>query len=201
MGITGVVLAGGQSKRMGEDKAFLNYKGKTFLRHILEEIDKFVDDIVISINKPVNLYENEIKNLKKPVKFVKDIDKFAGPLNGIVSCAESIKSDKFFLLTCDTPLFNGKLIPFFQSLLEDYDCVIPVIDGKYQFLNTIYSKKSLEVAKNLYLKEMKNSLYAWVKNLKVKYIEEKDIKNIDKNLGSYFSVNTPQQYKLLLENF
>jgi len=199
--ITAVLLAGGQSKRMGKDKAFLKYKGNTFLKIILKEIQDFVDEIILSINKPEDLYRDEISFLNKPVKFVKDIDKFGGPLNAVVSCANEIETDSFFLLTCDTPLFKGTLISYFQSTIENYDCVIPVINGKYQPINTIYKKDTLEVAKDTYLNQRKNSLFAWINRLNVKYVDEEEIKKIDKELGSYFSVNTPKQYQKLLEKF
>ncbi len=201
MSITAVLLAGGQSKRMGKDKAFLKYKGNTFLKTILKEIQDFVDEIILSINKPEDLYRDEITFLNKPVKFIKDIDKFGGPLNAVVSCANEIETDSFFLLTCDTPLFKGKIIPYFQSILEDYDCIIPVINGKYQPINTIYKKNTLEIAKDIYFNQRKNSLFAWIDKLNVKYVYEEEIKIIDKALGSYFSVNTPEQYQKLLEKF
>ncbi len=201
MSITAVLLAGGQSKRMGKDKPFLKYKGNTFLKTILKEIQDFVDEIILSINKPEDLYRDEITFLNKPVKFVKDIDKFGGPLNAVVSCANEIKTDNFFLLTCDTPLFKGNIIPYFQSILEDYDCILPVINGKYQPINTIYKKNTLEIAKDIYFNQRKNSLFAWINKLNVKYVYEEEIKIIDKALGSYFSVNTPEQYQKLLEKF
>ena len=201
MNITAVLLAGGQSKRMGRDKAFLKYRGETFLRIILKEIQDYVDEIILSINKPEDLYRDEIKFLNKPVKFVKDNDRFGGPLNAVVSCANEIETDSFFLLTCDTPLFKGELIPYFQSNIGNYDCIIPVINGKYQPINTIYKKYTLEVAKDTYFNQRKNSLFDWINRLNVKYVDEEEIKNIDKRLGSYFSVNNPKQYQKLFEKF
>ena len=201
MGTTAVLLAGGQSKRMGKDKAFLKYKNKTFLRLILEEIEDYVDEIILSINKDENLYKDEIKGINKDIIFVKDIDSYAGPLNAVVSCADKIKQDKFFLLTCDTPLFKGELIPYFNSLIENYDCIIPIINGKYQPINTIYKRETLEIAKNLYFDEKKDALFSWINRLNVKYVNEGEIKEVDKILGSYFSINTPKQYERLLNIF
>jgi len=199
MEITALLLAGGLSKRMGKDKAFLIYKGKTFLRNILESVQPYVDEIILSINKSEDLYLKELKGINKKIKFVKDRDIYGGPLNAIVSCAPEINTKYFFLLTVDTPLFKGELIPFLKDKISDYDCVIPVVNGKYQPLNTIYNSKSLSIANQVYAVEKKDAIFDWVKRLNIKYIYDDELRKIDKNLGSYFSVNTPYNYETLLK--
>ncbi len=199
MEITGLVLAGGQSKRMGEDKAFLIYNKKTFLRNILEALDKYCSQIVIVINKDKELYKDEIKNLSSEIRFVKDKYPYAGPLNGILSSLESIKNKLVYITPCDTPLLNPEIIPFFVERINGYDAVIPEIKGKIQPLNALYKKEALEISKNLFEREGKKSLMAFLEKLKVKYIDETEIKKIDKNLYSYFSVNTKENYQALLQ--
>jgi len=199
MEITALLLAGGLSKRMGRDKAFLTYKGKTFLRNILESIQPYVDKIILSINKSEDLYLNELSGIDREIRFVKDKDRYRGPLNAVVSCSSEISTKYFFLLTVDTPLFKGELIPFLKNKISDYDCVIPVVNGKYQPLNTIYNSKSLSIANQVYTLEKKDAIFDWVKRLNVKYIYDDELRKIDKNLGSYFSVNTPDNYETLLK--
>ncbi len=197
MNITGLVLAGGQSKRMGEDKAFLKFKNKTFLRNILESLDKYCNQIVIVINKEESLYQNEIKNLNAEIIFVKDKYPYEGPLNGILSSLEFIKNDLVYITPCDTPLLNPEIIPYFYQIINGYDAVIPSIKGKIQPLNALYKKQSLEFTKQVFEKEKKKSLMAFLEKLKIKYVNEEEIKKIDENLYSYFSVNTKESYEIL----
>ncbi len=193
--ITGIVLAGGESKRMGKDKAFLYLCGKTFLRHILEKLDKHCNQIIISGNKEKNLYIKEASDLKAEILFVKDINPYTGPLNGIVSCIDYIKNEYIFISTCDTPLLRAKLIPFFMEEIDDYEAVIPVIKGKFQPLNTLYRKSAILKGKEAYNEKGIRSLYRWIKLIRHKNIFEDKILSIDRDLSSYLSVNTPQLYE------
>ncbi|WP_457640945.1 molybdenum cofactor guanylyltransferase [Persephonella sp.] len=192
---TGIVLAGGESKRMGKDKAFLKLKGKTFLRHVLETLDKHCDQIIISGNKEKDLYLQETKGLKSEIIFVKDIKPYEGPLNGIVSCLEYIKSNDVFIATCDTPLLKSELIPFLKRELNGFDAVIPVINGKFQPLNTVYKKSAIIKGKEAFHEKGTKSLYKWIELLKYKRIFEDKLLSIDPDMFSYMSVNTPEIFE------
>ncbi len=194
--ITTIILAGGESKRMGQDKAFLLWEGKTFIRHILESVDTFSSQIIISGNKPPNIYLKEAENLKNIPLVIKDITPFSGPLNGIVSCSSFIEREIVFLSTCDTPYLNIQALEYLYNSLEGYETVIPVIGEKFQPLNTFYTKEAVKKAYRMYSQGVR-SLFQWIKSLKVKYIPDKDLKKFDPNLRTFTSINTPRDY----ENF
>lgn len=194
MKISAILLAGGQSKRMGKDKAFLKLNGKTFLRIIAEKLSEYCDQIIVSGNKDKEEYLSYLDGIKSQIDFVRDIHPYAGPLNGIISCREKIKNDLVFISTCDTPLLNKEIIPFLCKKIDGFDAVIPVTSGKKQFLNTIYKKSAIETGEKLY-QEGVRSLHRWVSNLKILEISEKEIKQVDKNLFSYWSINRPEDYE------
>ncbi len=192
-----IVLAGGQSKRMGKDKAFLSYKGKTFLRNILEKLDKFCNQIIIVGNKDPELYLNEANSINAEINFTKDKYPYAGPLNGLLSVSDLIKNEVVYVTPCDTPLLNGEIIPFLVESLDNYDAVVPQVNGKYQPLNAVYTKNALKKVKDIYEKENVRSLMGFLKRINTKILDENDIKKIDKDLLTYFSVNTPEAYQQL----
>ncbi len=196
--ISCILLAGGQSKRMGKDKAFLKLQDKTFLRLILESVDNYCDEIVIVGNKEKKVYLKEAENLKASIKFTKDLYPYQGPLNGIISAVDHISADYVFVATCDTPLIKGQIISLLQSYIDDYDTVVPVINGKIQPLNTLYKKLSLKKAKDLFLSG-ERSLFSLIQSLNTRYLDENCIRSIDKNLSSYWSINTPQDYEKLIQ--
>lgn len=198
MSLDCIVLAGGQSKRMGRDKAFLPFKNKTFLRNILERIDGFCSRFLIVVNKDFSLYEEQVKDLKSKVVFIKDINPYDGPLNGIVSAYPYIKSEKVLITTCDTPVINTELLQKLSIQLNNYDAVIPEIDSKIQPLNTFYTKNAVEKAVEIY-KQGKKSLMVWLDNLNYKTINKEYIQKYDKEILTYKSINTPESYKWLLE--
>lgn len=189
-----VILAGGQSKRMGTDKAFLKLDDKTFLQIIVEKLSKKCDELILSVNKEKEIYEKHLRNFN--FKIVKDKNPYEGPLNAISSVADSITNDYVFIATCDTPLINEKLIDFYLEVIENYDAVIPVINRKVQPLNTLYTKKAVLKSKEIYGKV--KSLTGWINSLNVFWITEKHIEKIDKNADTYKSINTQQDYENLL---
>jgi molybdopterin-guanine dinucleotide biosynthesis protein A len=197
--ITTVVLAGGQSKRMGKDKAFLEWNGKSFLRHILEQVDTFSNQIIISGNKEKNLYLKEAEHIKNEPVVVKDIAPYSGPLNGIASCCEFIKNETVFIATCDTPVIKENVVYFFLENIGVSQGVVPIINGKFQPLNTIYKKEAIKKAKVLYEKGVK-SLFRWIKEINVKYIDESQLKNYDPKLLMFKSINTPSDYLEFLKD-
>ncbi len=195
--ITSIILAGGESKRMGKDKAFLNWKGKTFLRHILEKVSVFSDEIILSVNKNEEIYENQIKDIDVPVKIVKDLNPYSGPLNGIHSCSDFVEYNNVFISTCDTPDIKISAIEYLFENLKGYDGVIPVINGKFQPFNTFYKKEAVLKTSRLY-EEGIRSIFRWIKTLNVRYIEDRDLRKYDSSLSTFTSINTPEEYKKFL---
>lgn len=193
-----VILAGGQSKRMGRDKAFIPFKNKTFLRNILETLDSICQKFIIVVNKDFSLYKKEVENIQSEVIFVKDIDPYLGPLNGVVSAISCVETDTVFIGTCDTPILNLNLLKNLYKEINSFEAVIPEIDGKYQPLNTFYKKEALKKAEKLY-KSGNKSLMSLVDSLKIKRINKEYIQKYDKDIFTYKSINTPESYAELLK--
>jgi len=194
MKISAILLAGGQSKRMGKDKAFLQLDGKTFLRIIAEKLSAYCEQIIVSGNREKEEYLSQLYGIKSQIDFVKDVNPYTGPLNGIISCRKKIKNELVFISTCDTPFLQEDIIPYLYKRIDNFDAVIPEINKKKQFLNTIYKRSAVDIGEQLYKKGVR-SLYQWVNDLKTVQISEKDIKQADKNLLSYWSINRPEEYE------
>jgi len=193
--ISCILLAGGQSKRMGKDKAFLKLDGQTFLKIIVKKLYEKCDEIILSINKDEEIYQKELNEFLNKITFIKDKNPYDGPLNAVVSVADSINNPYVFIATVDTPLLNPELIDFYKEKISDYDCILPVINGKYQPLNTLYKKDALEKAKEVY--KSSKSLMSWIDKLNCLKLYEDEISKIDKNLFSYWSINTKDEYEKL----
>ena len=103
--VTGVVLAGGKSTRMGQDKALLMLNGKSFILHIAEALQTLFEEVIVSANT------RDYDFLGLPV--VKDVYKICGPLGGIHAALGSVKTPYIFIAPCDTPL----LVPAMVEML------------------------------------------------------------------------------------
>ncbi len=179
---TAIVLAGGKSERMGENKSLLSIGGKKMIEHIIDQLDNHFSEIIISSNnKELHLLTN-----KKIVKD-KDIDK--GPLMGILSCLEVSTYKKNFITACDIPEININLIHRMLTTAENYDIVVPIHDNKFiEPLFAVYSKNVLN--------ELKNMLYN---------SQERKIRKLFDRVNTYYypiddtswykNINTKDDYK------
>ncbi len=182
--ITGIILAGGKSSRMGSDKGFLSLNGIPFISLIIKTVKPFVDDIIIVSNNP----DYDIFNLKR----VEDILKDAGPLAGLYSGLYHSETEKNLVLSCDVPLINGAIL---KKLIEGIDPEKDVVQlqsqGKTMPLIAIYKKHCMPRCLDL-LQEGERRLREAVMQLETKTIE------LDPDLEQYVrNINTKSQLTAL----
>lgn len=134
--ITGIVLAGGRSTRMGRDKGFVEYNGKPFIAHIIESLKPLVNEIVIvSDNEDYERFGHYRVN---------DHFKDMGPLAGLYSGLYHSKTEVNLVLSCDVPLVNeALLLKLIQEVTEQDDVVQIKSQGKTNPLIAIYKKRCM----------------------------------------------------------
>ena len=142
--ITGIILAGGKSSRMGTDKGFVSYNNKTFIEHIIKAIQPLVDEIIIISNQET--YD------QFGFKRYDDLIKNAGPLAGIYTGLHYSKTENNLVVSCDVPLINTEVLQKLIKHINDKSEVIQLqSNGKNMPLIAIY-KKSCEA---IFLEELK----------------------------------------------
>lgn len=140
---TAIVLAGGKSSRMGEDKSLLPVNGKPLIAHIVDQLRDRFDEIIIGANDP-----EKYAFLNLPV--VTDIEKDKGPLMGIYSCLKASSNEVNFITACDIPVMNTKLIGDMIQMADGVDMVLPVgNENKYEPLFAIYNKSVIPSAETV----------------------------------------------------
>ena len=134
-----IILSGGMSRRMGEDKGSMIIQGKPMILHILERLNGKINDAVIVLNNQerINSYKElldayvpvEIKeNFTYSLGFIEDEVKDKGPVAGIMTGLKNIKTDYALVLPCDSPFISEDNIKTMFDLLEsseNTDAVIP----------------------------------------------------------------------------
>jgi len=137
MQITGIILAGGQSTRMGTDKALLQINGKTLLESALEICRPVCGDILISSNNP----EHE----KFGYKIIPDEIKNCGPLGGIYSCLKKSDTDWNFIISVDSAFVTKDFVEFLISEIGDSDAIIPIHTNGKEPLIALFRKNCISV--------------------------------------------------------
>jgi len=179
--ISAVILAGGESTRMGRDKVHLTINGKILLEHLYDELIQFFDEVIISVAKKT---EPLIPNtLMAP-----DLIPGKGPLMGIYSGIRASSNLVNFVIACDIPRIQFSLLRKLLSCSLQYDIVVPSFEpGKYEPLFAVYTKDVIASAKALLEKDKRR-----VSNL-FSVCKTKIIKASDSNW--YVNLNTPEDYK------
>lgn len=194
--LTGIVLAGGRSRRFGEPKALAIWQGHTFIEHIVQVIQTTVQNVVV-ISHP-DIKEKIVTLVDVPV--IEDISSYKGdgPLAGIVSGMEHIEAEWYIILPCDTPnLSNEWITALVKQISEGYEAIVPVIDGRKQPLLAAYHQSMKEKIYTL-LEEEKRSMGQLLSQCNVKYVMEEEW-NAVKEL--FVNVNTKEEYvRVLKEN-
>lgn len=135
--MTGVILAGGKSSRMGEDKALITINGKTFIERVASEM-KLVFERVILIARTKPSY-----NFLGLQSF-DDIYSDCGPLGGIHSGLVHAGAKAIFVTACDTPFITNDLIRYVALFPSHSLAKIPYLDGHNHPLCGVYDQGCLE---------------------------------------------------------
>lgn len=177
---TAIILAGGKSLRMGEDKYLLPINGKPLIQHIIDQLDGHFEEIIIGANQPERFSFTGLR-------VVPDIETGKGPLMGIYSCLRASATDANFITACDIPEMNTRLIHNMINLASDFDIVIPVSDGDmHEPLYAVYRRSILPNAENI-LASNGRKIIQLLDGAKVKFIEFQD-------QGWYQNLNVKDDY-------
>ena len=185
--MTGVVLAGGRSRRMGKDKCFLQWRGQALIEHSIDVLKTFTSRIVISANETgYNDFGYEVIN---------DLFPGTGPLGGIATVMTECDDDVFAFLPCDMPFVVPELFEFLLSFKGENQAVVPVFDGNVEPLVLIADKTVLTPAKEM-LELKKFKILDFLNSVKTAFV------NIEPSLNFYSpvlfaNINTPEDYNAL----
>ncbi len=134
---TAAVLAGGQSRRMGVDKSLLIYRGKPLLEHIVGQLHRLADEVLIGSNDP-------IRHGVLGVRVVPDEEPGQGPLMGIFSCVRAARHDRVLVTACDIPDLPVDLLRDLLRQARHADVVLPRhSDGRLEPLPAVYTRRAL----------------------------------------------------------
>lgn len=184
-GMNAIILAGGKNTRMhGQDKAFLEIKGKTITEILIERFRPLADDVIVVTNSP-----QKYKNFN--VKLVKDECLDKGPLMGIYSGLRFSSSEYNFIIACDMPFAKAPLIRYLMDSADGYDIVIPEIDGKFHPLFGIYSKECISIIQGMLEQDMLRISDMFPK-VKTCFLSRQELEKFDKGLVSLININTAE---------
>jgi molybdopterin-guanine dinucleotide biosynthesis protein A len=186
---TGIILAGGESRRMPVDKAFMEVAGRRVIDIQLEVIQSLFEEVLIVGN--AGRMEQLSVFAKGGVRVVEEPVKGKGPLGGILSGLQLSGSDENFVLACDMPFINREAVGFVMKGLAGYRVSVPRTPVGLEPLHAAYSRECMDaVARQLDSGNLKvTDFYGEVS---VHYIEWEDLRRFDPAGRLLYNINSPE---------
>ena len=185
--MNGIVLAGGESRRMGADKAFLKIAGLPMIEHVFRAIGTVVSHIIVVTNSPdVYAHYN--------VEVTPDAVNQSGSLIGIYSGLLKSRDEYNFVVACDMPFLSRDLLSFMAGLAGSADVILPKVEGFVEPLHAIYRRSLLPVIEE-HLKREQRQIKRIFEGLRVRYVTEGEVDRFDPERRSFVNLNRPDEYE------
>ena len=200
--LSAAALAGGQSRRMGRDKALLPVVtgGRPMLQLVLDSLWHVAGDVFVVANDPEKYQEFG-------VGVVPDQHPGIGALGGIQAAIEHSIHEHCLIVACDMPFLSLALLQRMAEEPRDYDVLVPLIPGEsrqrgdglvFQTLHAIYSKRCLPFIEAR-IGEGRRQVVGFFENVHVRTLEVTEISQWDPSLQSFFNANNPEALNLAAE--
>jgi len=185
--ITALVLAGGKSSRMGSNKLTMKISEMRIIEHVILTMSHIYPTYVAGKDNLPHYIDDE--------RFISDILPISTPLVGLYSGLRVINSDVLFLISGDMPFARKDLILFLKSMLSKEIAAVVPFYKRPQTTFAFYKKSCLQTVSEA-IKNGRFSLKGLLKEIKVKYVYEQEMRSFDHELISFFNINTKEQLKV-----
>ena len=196
--VTGVILAGGQSRRMGANKALMQLGDDSLIGHVIRRMRRVVDELLLITNSPT-----EYVHLDVPMHG--DIIPNTGALGGIYTGLTHASQNTVLCVACDSPFLNPNLLAYLASVLDEYDAVMPYTQSEtpadhndvqitLQTLCAAYSKRCLPIIASM-LRDSELRVHALQERAHIKRISPEVWQDFDPEGMSFFNINTPEDFE------
>ncbi len=194
--LSAAILAGGQSRRMGTDKALLRLTldGPTLIERVLAAIRTIADDVFLVANDDRLAWLN--------LRVVPDTFPGAGSLGGIYSAVAGAREGHCLVVACDMPFLAPSLLHALADTPRDYDVLAPYLEvgtnrqggtkGVYETLHAIYGRGALPAMRARLIAEQYR-IVGFFPEVRVRALTEETVRAHDPELRSFFNVNTPER--------
>ncbi|HEU5315022.1 MAG TPA: molybdenum cofactor guanylyltransferase [Chloroflexota bacterium] len=189
--VSGIILAGGKSRRLGIDKSQLIWPpgdpdGKTLLALTADKLRLVCDEVLV-----VGYHGDHA--LPQGVRLVPDTTKDGGPLGGLCAGLEEVRHAYSLAVATDMPFLSVPLLEWLIAQPRDYDVLAPVYD-LVQTLHTVYATRCADAIRRR-LESGRKSLVGLYEDpdLRVRYVEQATVERLDPGGRSFANVNTPEE--------
>jgi molybdopterin-guanine dinucleotide biosynthesis protein A len=183
------IQAGGQSSRMGEDKALRPFLGRPLIQRVIDRLAPIADEIIVTTNRPEDY---SFLNCR----LVSDLKPGRGALGGLYTAIFSAANPVVAVIACDMPFASATLIETASRLLveEEADIVIAKSEEGYEPLHAVYRRETClpVIASAIDADQWK--VTAWFPRVDVRVLTHEEIQQADPLGLAFWNVNTPEEF-------
>ena len=187
--LTICVQAGGESRRMGRDKALMPFLGRPLIQRVADRLSPIADEIIVTTNNP-----DDYRFLGLPL--FPDLKPGRGALGGLYTALSSATCEAVAVVACDMPFASPKLIEAASKLLlkEEADVVIPDSGGGLEPLHAVYRRETCIPAIKAAIEADLWKLISWFPQVKVHVLQPDEVKTYDPSGLAFWNLNTPEEF-------
>ena len=187
--LTVCVQAGGESRRMGQDKALMPFLGRPLIQRVVERLRPIADEIIVTTNRP-----EDFRFLRLPL--YSDLKLGRGALGGLLTALSSAACETVAVVACDMPFASASLIEAANRLLvqEEADVVIPDSGGGLEPMHALYRRETCIPAIESAIESDQWRLISWFPQVKVRILQPDEIKSYDPSGLAFWNLNTPEEF-------
>ena len=186
--VTGIVLAGGMSRRLGRDKAVETIGGQALISRVFDGLSQVADELVVVVNTQERAEELPLHD---SVVVAVDIYPDTGSLGGIFTGLSASSNEWGIVVACDMPFLNLELLGYLLSFRDSHDLVAPVIEHRPEPTHAVYSKVCLPaIETRLRANDLK--IAKFFDDVRAKYVSQRHVEEFDPSKLSFFNVNTEE---------
>ncbi len=189
MSVSAAIMAGGKSRRMGQDKAWIELDGEPLIRRVANVLAQVADEVIVVANDP--------KYRSLGLRVVPDRYPDGGALGGIATGVSAATFDRVLVAACDMPFLLAEVWRVLLDHRYEADVVIPKIGGELETLHALYTRACVAPMERA-LAAGKMRVISFFDEVRVQPIEERELRVADPTLRSFTNVNTPEELATLL---
>jgi molybdopterin-guanine dinucleotide biosynthesis protein A len=187
--VSAIIQAGGQSRRMGRDKALIDYGGRPIIAHVIDTLRAMTDDVAVISNRS-DLYSSF------GARVVPDYDPPCGPLGGLAAGLHAAHYPLAVVVACDMPFLNVTLLRWLINVAQGYDAVVPQSGAEYEPLHAVYRRDCYTpIVRRIERGERR--VISFFADVRLRPVPEAEWRVLDPEGRSLINLNTPGDLAIL----
>jgi molybdenum cofactor guanylyltransferase len=195
--IAAIILCGGESRRMGQSKVWLDFGPEKLLQRVVRLVSRVASPVVV-----VAAPGQKLPKLPSSIRLVRDALKGRGPLQGLLAglTASPDAVDLAYVTATDVPFLKPEWITRLAELIDDNDLAIPYAGGFYHPLAALYRAQAIRPVVEEQLAINRLRTLDLIDQVKTRVVTEDELRDVDPTLATLRNLNTPADYHQALRD-